>query len=192
MSLVVRPDDLSAGGLLALNVLGALSVAESIETLGGEPQIKWPNDVLLAGRKVAGVLVEAAWQETRLEYAVIGTGVNVLPGSVPPDREVAFPATSVAGVLGSPVDRGELLLRILGSLDRWLDALGSPALLEAWQRRLAYLGGQIVIEGPVGEERGVLAGISAAGGLVLEGTDGQRRSLGAGYHSLRPVDSGWE
>ncbi|MGA9533999.1 MAG: biotin--[acetyl-CoA-carboxylase] ligase [Anaerolineales bacterium] len=189
LSLVLRPEPLSATGPLSLNVLGALAVSEAIEQLGGEPEIKWPNDVLLARRKVAGVLVEAAWREAELEYAVIGIGVNVKPAAVPADEQVSFPAASVEGLLKRPVDRDEMLIAILSSLDYWLGRLSTPALLEAWEGRLAYLGEAVILEKDTGPEQGILLGVTKDGRLRLQGADGTERVAGDDSRGLRPVDS---
>lgn len=189
MSLILRPAAMQAGNPLALNVLGALSVAESIEAIGGRPQIKWPNDVLLEGKKVAGVLVEAAWREDALEYAVIGMGVNVRPAAVPPAAQLSFPAASVEGVLGETVDRAALLLSILRSMDYWLSRMDSASLLQAWQERMAYLGRMVEVEGAAGSYRGVLQGVTQQGQLRLESEGKGVLQVGADFHRLRPVDS---
>jgi BirA family biotin operon repressor/biotin-[acetyl-CoA-carboxylase] ligase len=187
-SLILRPGALPTGGPLALNVLGALAVSEAIESLGGEPQIKWPNDVLMAGKKVAGVLVEAAWREDKLEYTVIGIGVNVLPAAVPPDEQVSFPAASVEGLLSRKVDRVELLVAILRSLDHWLERLTMPALVTAWGRRLAYLGQAVVLESDAGSEQGILQGVTASGQLRLQAADGREWVAGDEFRGMRAVD----
>lgn len=188
MSVILRPADLQPGDTLALNVLGALAVAVAIEGFGGQPLIKWPNDVLLGGKKVAGVLVEAAWREQVMEYAVVGVGVNVRPAAVPPAEQLSFPAASVEGVLGEPIAREELLLSILRAMDHWLSRLDSPALLEAWQQRMAYAGEPVEVEGAAGRRRGRLHGVTQGGQLQLETEDGSLLVVGANFHGLRPVD----
>jgi BirA family transcriptional regulator, biotin operon repressor / biotin---[acetyl-CoA-carboxylase] ligase len=101
-----------------LTVLGAQSCAEAIRTVTGlEPTLKDPNDVLIGGRKVAGVL-----GESDAERVVLGVGINV---NVPADQlptEVRMPATSLLVETGAPVDRVELLLELLAALERRYDA----------------------------------------------------------------------
>ena len=103
-----------------LTVVAGEACAEAIGRVTGlEPRIKLPNDVLLGDRKVAGILAEA--RDGRVVLGV-GINVNVEPAELPQD--VAKPATSLLGELGEPVDRAELLVTLLESLeqhyDRWL------------------------------------------------------------------------
>jgi len=101
-----------------LTVVGAEACAEAIRTVTGlEPTLKHPNDVLIAGRKVAGVLGEAG--EGRV---VLGTGINVnVPANELP-ADVRIPATSLLAETGAPVDRIELLVELLAALERRNDA----------------------------------------------------------------------
>ncbi|MFP3853126.1 MAG: biotin--[acetyl-CoA-carboxylase] ligase [Anaerolineales bacterium] len=187
LSLVLRLPALNPNRVPALNVLGALAVSQALEEYGAEPEIKWPNDVLLSGEKVAGILVEAGWQEGSLDYVVIGIGVNVLPESVPPPEELTFPATSVQQAVEVPIRRQELLLNILQQLDSWLSHVNSGELLEAWNQRLAYKGQQVQVEGREDQIQGRLLEVAADGRLVLE-VDGQRRTAGEDFVHLRQVD----
>jgi BirA family transcriptional regulator, biotin operon repressor / biotin---[acetyl-CoA-carboxylase] ligase len=188
MSLVLRPREVRPATAWGISVAGALAVAEALETEGGAPSIKWPNDVLLVERKVAGLLVDASWVGERLAHAVLGIGVNVLAGSVPPDDEVDFPATSLEHALGRPVERETLLLAILESLARWVSRLGSESLREAWWQRMAYRDRWVSVENAGREVSGRLVGIDPAGGVVLRLEGGERVNAGAGAARLRPID----
>ncbi len=187
-SLVLRPDGIPSAWLTGLNALGALAVALALEAWDLGARIKWPNDVLLSGRKVAGVLVEADWVGERLAAVVLGIGVNVKGGSAPSDDEVDFPATSVEEVLGEGVERRAVLLKILEEVDRWWDQLGSEALRSAWESRLAYRNEAVAVEGRQGRLRGKLIGISGSGYLRIETPDGTMREVGDDFSRLRPVD----
>ena len=111
MSLILRPTTVERAHPSRTTGLLALSLAESLLKLGLAPQIKWPNDVLLSGRKVAGILVESTWMGEELDALVLGMGVNVLNASIPPADQLLFPATSVETELGYPIERVELLGR---------------------------------------------------------------------------------
>lgn len=187
-SVLLRPAQVLARGAWAIGVAGALAVAEAAEMEGALPAIKWPNDVLLGGRKVAGVLVDAVWQGDRLQAAVLGMGVNVLEGSAPPDGEVDVPATSLEAELGRRVDRGTLLLAMLESLSRWLPRVGGADLRQAWWRRLAYRDEWVSVEEGGQEVRGRLTGIDAHGGIELTSAGGIPVRVGAGAGRLRPID----
>src|SRR5918911_2879034 len=116
VSILLRPQ-VEPARLPELSVVAGRACAEAIaEVTGLEPEVKFPNDVLLGGRKVAGILAEAS--EGRV---VLGVGVNVAqkPGELPPDART--PATSLAIETGRAIDRGELLLALLGRLERHYD-----------------------------------------------------------------------
>jgi len=121
-SLQLRPT-VASERLPELTGVASRACAEAIAALTGlEPELKFPNDVLIGGRKVAGILAEA-----REERVVLGVGVNV---NVPPEellQEVALPATSLLAETGSALDRAELLAELLERLERRYDAWLSAA-----------------------------------------------------------------
>lgn len=187
LSVVLRPGPewVTGGGLMAL---GSLALAEALERDGLRPQIKWPNDVLVGGRKLAGVLVEAAWTGRHLDFAVCGIGVNVRPASVPPDQEVDYPATCVEAARGQRVDREDLLLAILTALDRWYSKMGSQEALQALEERLAFVDERVAIRTGSGQEMiGRVLGLAADGRLRLEAADGEVILIGAEGSHLRPL-----
>src|SRR5438093_7080959 len=113
-SVLFRP---SLALLPRLTILASLAVAAAIEECGAGPaQIKWPNDVLIEGRKVAGILLESELRGMTVAYAIAGIGVNVNldPAALP---ELAVPATSLAAALGRDLPRGEVFRALVGSLD---------------------------------------------------------------------------
>jgi BirA family transcriptional regulator, biotin operon repressor / biotin---[acetyl-CoA-carboxylase] ligase len=143
------------------------------EAVGPSARLKWPNDVLVQGRKVAGILVEGRPQEG---WAVVGIGLNVAL------RIDDFPAElrDRAGTLGlSPADIEPTLVAVLGSLERWL-SVGSEAVLGAVRARDALLGREVRWAGG----RGVAGGIDASGRLVVA-TDGGTVALDAGEVHLQ-------
>ena len=148
-----------------LPLVAGVAVAERI---GREALIKWPNDVLVDGRKVAGILVEARLQEG---WAVVGIGVNVAvaPAAFPPEL------ADRAGTLGLEPDAIEPWLGgLLGSLEVWLGA-GAEAVLEAVRARDALLGRPV----RWGGRTGTGAGIDGDGRLVVR-TDAGAVRLDAG------------
>jgi BirA family transcriptional regulator, biotin operon repressor / biotin---[acetyl-CoA-carboxylase] ligase len=155
-----------------------VAVCEASESVAGvECRIKWPNDVWIDGRKLAGILVEGRPQEG---WAVLGIGLNVstTEDEFPPDlRETA---TSLALSAGAPVSRDEVLDALLHALEQRLD---SPAgdILTAWRERDALHGSRVRWRDGEGTARGV----SESGALIVE-TDGERLELDAGeVHLLR-------
>jgi len=190
-SLALRPTRLERERLAFFAPLAGLAVCRAlVEDYGLAAKVKWPNDVLLENRKACGVLVEAAWLGSRLHGVVLGIGVNVAPGSVPPDNEVLFPATSVEQALGRPVDRLELLAAILRQLFNLRKILGSGPFLRLWQEQLAFLGQEVRVDllGPGEFVVGQVLGIDINGNLRLRTQDGKEVEVAAGDVRLRPVD----
>jgi BirA family biotin operon repressor/biotin-[acetyl-CoA-carboxylase] ligase len=165
MSLVVRElDEL-------LPITAAVAICEA---LPAEAAIKWPNDVWIERRKLAGILVEGRPQEG---WAVLGVGLNVTTESFPPELAETATSLKLAGVETTP---GQVLEELLPSLDAWL---GAPpdAVLPAWRDRDALKGERVRWTG--GE--GVAAGIDDSGSLLVDTGDG-RVTLDAGeVHLLR-------
>ncbi len=188
-SLVLRPDGLAHDQIGGVNAMGALAVAEAIEGWGGRAEIKWPNDVLIGGAKVAGILTEASWLGSGLEWVVIGVGVNVRPESVPDSADVTFPATGLDATLREKVDRLQLLIAILENLAARLGDLGSAALVQAWEDRLAFKGQDVRVEIPSGAVEGVLIGLSPSGFIQLDIKGSGPTEIGGEGASMRPVDS---
>ena len=175
MSLVVREVG-AAYPLLPLAT--ALAVSEACEAHAPvECAIKWPNDVWIERRKVAGILLEGRPQEG---WAVIGVGLNVLTARDEFPEELRSTATSLAAEGAKSSNNEKVLASVLAHLDAWLRAKTSEV-IGAWSHRDALLGDRIRWNG--GE--GVAAGIDESGALLVDTGDG-RVSLDAGeVHLLR-------
>ena len=184
--------------LSRLTGLGALAVSEALRRdYGLLAEIKWPNDVLLERRKVAGVLAEAHWIGEQLSAVILGVGVNVSPDSVPPAGEVVFPADCVETVLGRPVERLELLRAILVHLLAWRGQMGQAQYLQAWEQRLAFRGEWVqIVSGAGGTQtppetlpnRVQIIGLDVHGGLVVKDQSGKSLVLHTGEVRLKMGD----
>jgi len=157
-----------------------LAVCETVEELGAAPcQVKWPNDVWLEERKVAGVLIEARPPD----WAVIGVGINLTVGDDEFPAELRWPAASVGGDAGTDSARRALD----AALSRWVDA-PAPDVLAGFRRRDALFGREIGWEGG-GEPRsgaGLAEGVDEDGNLLVRVADLEEPiALGAGEVSLR-------
>ncbi len=144
--------------------------------------VKWPNDVLVSGRKIAGVLVESAMSGTRVDYVVCGVGINVHARTLPKDLDGV--ATSIAlerssrGVCGE-IDRAVILADVLESLDRDIEHVlqrGLGIVHARLSRHDALRGREVSVEGATG----VAEGIDLDGRLRVRGPDGNARFVASG------------
>jgi BirA family biotin operon repressor/biotin-[acetyl-CoA-carboxylase] ligase len=187
MSLILRPSAPMRPHLSRTVGLAALSVSDACLTLGLSPRIKWPNDILLDGKKVAGILVETVWSGDEADSLVIGMGINVSKLSLPPGESLQFPATSLEDLLGSAPNREEIIFQVLSALTRWREQIGTDTFLQAWEERLAFRGESVQIHAGGGEStQGVLEGLESDGSLRLRGDNDRSVIVRFGDVSLRP------
>ena len=194
-SLVLRSEFLPVSqtdrllAITRLTALGTVAVCSALsQSYDLAPRIKWPNDVLLAGRKTSGVLAEAYWQGEKLQAVILGIGINVARNSMPPEEGLRFPATCVEAILGQSVDRWALLVGVLKKLVGWLPRLFSAEFISYWDDHLAYRGEQVRIfndnNSPL---EGQILGLDEQGALRLCTSDGQVIALQTGEIHLRPL-----
>jgi BirA family biotin operon repressor/biotin-[acetyl-CoA-carboxylase] ligase len=167
-----------------LSLVVGLAVRDAIANVVGEGVgIKWPNDVLIRGKKVAGILVESALAGGRVDYVIVGIGVNVHTREFPePIREIA---TSVALASARPPDRGELLGDILAGLDHDIEHAAHRGLGLVHGRLAAHdaLRGRSV-QSEDGTIAGIAAGIDPEGRLLVEMAGGQIAKITSGEMRL--------
>jgi BirA family biotin operon repressor/biotin-[acetyl-CoA-carboxylase] ligase len=168
-SLIARP----AGALQLVTLAAGVGVRDGVTAATGlAPDLKWPNDLLVNRRKLAGILAEGLAIGMPEQAVIIGVGLNVLPAAYPPD--VSRRATSLEGELGRPVDRDALLSAVLGGLRDGLARLAqSPGdILQAWRAASPSASGtRVEWDG----HRGVTAGIDDAGALLVRTGDSVER-----------------
>lgn len=188
-SLVLQPAVNEIPNLALFAPLCGIAVREAVHLVCGlSPQIKWPNDVLLQGQKFCGILVESSWQGSQPGAVVMGIGINVNRGSVPPPELQGFPATSLETVSGKPVNRGTMLRAVLLAIEAWRGRLGTTAFMQQWQKHLAFKGQRVQIEN---SEKpliiGKIKGINESGQLLLVEDNGEVVSVTIGDVHLRPM-----
>ncbi len=151
-SILLRPDVPPLQTPL-LTILAGLATADAVRGVGDvEPRLKWPNDVLIDGRKVAGILAEMATVGERVAQVVVGIGINVhhRPEDFP--AEVRTTATSLGQTAGRRVERGEIVAALYNAFDKWYEVFSAgdrAAILAAARDRSATLGRPVtVISGP--------------------------------------------
>ena len=183
LSLLLLPSIYETKNISLFTGLGALALAETLkEDYALKAKIKWPNDILVNGKKLAGILVEASWEGDRAKGIVLGMGINISTGAVP--SNALFPATSLEEALGKPVDRVEVLHGILTRLIKWRKVFGHVEMVDAWDKNLAFRGRQVQITGADGHLiQGKVLGINQDGSLRLD----THPSIHFGDVHLRPM-----
>jgi BirA family biotin operon repressor/biotin-[acetyl-CoA-carboxylase] ligase len=157
-----------------LSLAAGLAVAEAIERLGLAAEVKWPNDVWIAGRKVAGILVEAGD-----DHVVVGVGINVGVREFPP--ELAESATSLALEYGEAPELPAVLMLVLERLQVWKAKIGPgfEELLRGFRVRCALTGKAVRLLAADGALAGTVAGIGDGGELLLQTPAGLRKLVQA-------------
>jgi len=177
-----------AGALSGLTLAVGVALARALESAGADGVVlKWPNDVLWRGGKLAGILTELQGDALGPTAVVIGIGINVRLSEATRAR-IGQPATDLEAACGAAPDRNRLLAGVLIELDRVLEAFGREGfapLREAWQRRHAQQGRRVTLMLPDGTRRsGRARGIAEDGALLLETRAGTQRFL-SGEISVR-------
>jgi BirA family biotin operon repressor/biotin-[acetyl-CoA-carboxylase] ligase len=186
LSLVFRPD-LDPHQLQRLTMVCGLAAAAAIETQTGlAVGLKWPNDLVVEGAKVGGLLTELGLSGNRVDYVVVGLGVNVNldPQQLP--AELLVPATSLSQVLGRSVSRLGLLRAFLSEVEARYFALRAGDLpTSEWMERLVTLGQRVQVSGAGRTLAGLAEGVNADGALLVRLPDGQLETVLAGDVTLR-------
>jgi BirA family biotin operon repressor/biotin-[acetyl-CoA-carboxylase] ligase len=187
MTLLLRPDILPQYAAPITLVMG-LSVAQALsETLGLAARIKWPNDVVVSGKKICGILTEMSAQMDYVEYLVVGTGINVNIRKFP--DEIKDMATSAAIELGHIVSRADLTAGVIRCFERnykiYLESCSLKGLLYDYQEIMVNYNREVRVMGPGEAFGGIARGINAAGELLVERPDGSVTAVTGGEVSVR-------
>jgi BirA family biotin operon repressor/biotin-[acetyl-CoA-carboxylase] ligase len=186
LSLIFRPE-VAPAQVQRLTMICGLAAVDAIESETGlKAGLKWPNDILVGGAKAGGILTEIGLRGDRVEYAVVGIGLNVNldPGQLP--RNLLMEATSLAHVLGEPVQRLPLLRALLQAVEaRYLALQAGYSPHGEWAERLVTLGQAVTVALGDGVVQGVAEGVDADGGLLVRSADGCLRRVLAGDVTLR-------
>ena len=181
LSVLLRPrGPAEAWGLLPL--LAGLATAEALAASGVDARLKWPNDVQVGGRKIAGVLVESASSGGALESAVVGIGVNVASVPAGLDAETRA-ATTCLAECGLAVDALDVAAAVLARIRVWYHrvAAGDGGLVAAWRARaLPWWGRRVEAQGAHGTVSGRALDVDEGGALVLLLDDGTRLPVHSG------------
>jgi len=168
-----------------LVMVSSLAVVRSIEAVTGlTARIKWPNDVLINGKKVGGILVETQFSGKKVAYSVVGIGINVRlrPADYP---DLQYPATSLVTELGRPVSRPDLLRYLFSEFESLYCSLPlADSIVEEWRGRLVMLGRNIRVGQGDRLLEGIAESVASDGSLLLRLPDGNCTRIVAGDVTL--------
>jgi len=182
-SVLLRPD-LRPMEATRLTVVSATALRRAIQGQTGlDPRIKWPNDILVGGRKVAGILTELYAELDQINHVVLGIGVDVAfePGEFP--AELRAVATSLQAESGRPVARPGLAVAVLRELDRDYERLANgefSALAEEWEAHCSTIGEQVIIRLGDREIRGRAESLGEDGALLVRTDHGRLERIVGG------------
>ncbi|HJU61766.1 MAG TPA: biotin--[acetyl-CoA-carboxylase] ligase [Candidatus Binatia bacterium] len=183
LSVILRPT-LPPIDAPQITLMAAVALAESLAAfIPVFPAIKWPNDILAGGRKLAGILTESACHGERVDFVILGIGVNInYPVESMPDA-LRQRATSMIGLTGASVSRESVVRRLIQGLDRCygeLEEMGFQALAPRWEARFELRGKKVRVEMTDRIIMGTARGIDRDGALVLEDGRGELQRVVAG------------
>lgn len=189
MSMVLRPD-MRPDKASMLTLVAGLAVAQAIREVTNLPAfLKWPNDVVIHGKKVTGILTEMTMRNAEIDFVILGIGINVNVTEFP--EELAGIATSLLLESGKKVDRTELMAACLKYFEKDYEVFmkdeNLSGLKDAYEQILANRDRHVRVLEPGSEYAGIARGIDEAGQLLVEKEDGTVTKVYAGEVSVRGI-----
>ncbi len=179
---------LQASALPLVTLAAGVGVHRGIEQATGlSTDLKWPNDVVVNGRKLAGILAEGCSLGSSDQAVIIGVGLNLRPAVYP--AEVALRATSLEAELGRPPERGQVFVEILSGLVDCVAGLGHDrdGILRAWRDAApSAVGTRVEWTDPAGTRQGTTAGIDGCGALLIQTANSLERVVAGEVRWLSP------
>ena len=189
LSIILYPTkkELTRIGLFSL--AAGLAVTQTISAFcDGMVQVKWPNDVLIDNKKVAGILTESVWKNDQLSGMVIGIGINVYKQAVPPDSALRFPATCMQDHSKIKLARIKIITRLIESILVFRPLIKKDNFSQRYEQQMAFLHQNITLHRTESKKiSGKLTGIDTGGNLLLRMEDDQIRAFPVGDISLRLI-----
>jgi BirA family transcriptional regulator, biotin operon repressor / biotin---[acetyl-CoA-carboxylase] ligase len=178
-SVILRPE-LPPARAPEITLVASIAICDALKQSGVEAGIKWPNDLLASGKKIAGILTELAAEPDRVHWVVVGVGVNVNARADDFPEELRGEATSVLLERGQPAPRALFAAACFTALEEWLDRHaedGFAAVRDAWRERSVTLGREVVVRADGREIAGTAEDIDDSGALLVRGPAGLERVL---------------
>jgi BirA family biotin operon repressor/biotin-[acetyl-CoA-carboxylase] ligase len=183
LSVILRPK-IPPHQASLITLMAAVATADAIQKYSSLlPLIKWPNDILLGDRKVAGLLNEIHSEIDRIHFVILGIGVNLNMDEKMFSREIREVATSLKREMGQTISRKAFLQSLLGELERWYTIFlkeGGATVLEAWRERANIKGKRVKVTSFGETLIGVAVDVDSDGALILKMKDGEQKRIVAG------------
>ena len=189
MTILLHPDMLP-NKASELTLIMALAVEEGVEKVTGlKPGIKWPNDIILSGKKICGILTEMSAEIDYINYVVIGVGINVNMEAFP--EEIEKVATSLKIETGDEVKRADLVAAIMESFEKFyeifMETQDLSGVMDHYNGLLLNRNQKVRVLEPGHEYEAIALGINSLGELIVRLEDGEEREVYAGEVSVRGV-----
>ena len=183
LSVILRPQ-IPPHQASLITLMAAVATANAIEKYSGLlPLIKWPNDILIRDRKVAGLLNEIHSEMDRIHFVILGIGVNLNMDGKMFSKEIRGVATSLKREMGQTISRKAFLQSLLEELESWYEIFlkeGGAPVLKAWRDRAKIEGKRVRVTSFGETLSGVAVDIDSDGAMILETKDGKRKRIVAG------------
>jgi BirA family biotin operon repressor/biotin-[acetyl-CoA-carboxylase] ligase len=183
ISIILRPN-LSPEHASKISLMSAVALAETVQSfLSYPPEIKWPNDILVGGKKLAGILTESSCEPGRLHFVILGIGVNLNVSRDLMPSSIQNLATSLMMLTHKPVDRSEFARRLIQNLDQCYGNLENgdfAHIARRWESFFSLKGQRVRVEMSDQQVFGKAIGIDGDGALILENGRGCRNKIVAG------------
>ncbi len=189
-SVILRPEELPPTRAPELTLVAAVAVCDALRHSGVDAGIKWPNDVLVGGRKIAGILTEMSAEADRVHWVVVGVGVNVNARLEDFPEELQGEATSLLLEREQPAPRALFLAACLTELEGWYDRHaeeGFAPIRQAWRDRSVTLGREVVVRTDGQDVTGLAEDIDESGALLVRTGAGLVRITSGDVALLRPL-----
>jgi BirA family biotin operon repressor/biotin-[acetyl-CoA-carboxylase] ligase len=179
---ILRPEIPSEWGS-RITLTAGVALAEAIHELGIRPELKWPNDIMIGHRKVAGILTEARLEKKGISSVIVGVGVNIKTSEGDFPKSMRAVATSLQMEAGRPISRVTLLQHVLRALEGWYTILCEESfhkILHVWRKYETIMGRMVEVSLPGSQLFGVAEDLDSDGRLLIRDKEGRLHRIVVG------------
>ncbi|MCK4738930.1 MAG: biotin--[acetyl-CoA-carboxylase] ligase [Deltaproteobacteria bacterium] len=181
-SIILRPK-IAPQKAQSLTLMAAIAVAKTIEEFSPiKPSVKWPNDILVEGKKIAGILTEMSSETEQINHIALGIGINVNMKDQDFPNDICKTATSLAVLKGEKIDRAEVARALYSNVEKWYKVFldtDLSSIIDTWLNYFTSKGKKICVSGTPPTE-GICMGIDSDGALLIKNDDGTTKRVLSG------------